>query len=104
MNQRQTTGSSIGLAGALGLLFIGLKLTGYIGWSWWGVLAPLWIPAAAIVLFLLSLVVLFLIAGWVDYRERVRREQQMVDTQREREGQPRASVHGPAYRWGRRER
>ena len=21
-------------------LFIGLKLTGYINWSWWGVLAP----------------------------------------------------------------
>lgn len=25
----------------LALLFIGLKLTGYIAWSWWWVLAPL---------------------------------------------------------------
>jgi hypothetical protein len=30
---------------ALALLFIALKLTGYITWSWWWVLAPLWITA-----------------------------------------------------------
>lgn len=28
---------------ALSLLFIGLKLTGYIDWSWLWVLSPLWI-------------------------------------------------------------
>ena len=27
----------------LTILFIGLKLTGYINWSWWWVLSPLWI-------------------------------------------------------------
>lgn len=32
----------------LALLFIGLKLTGHIDWSWWWVLAPLWGPAAVI--------------------------------------------------------
>ena len=26
----------------LTVLFVGLKLTGYIAWSWWWVLAPLW--------------------------------------------------------------
>ena len=26
----------------LAILFIGLKLTGYIDWSWWWVLAPMW--------------------------------------------------------------
>jgi len=26
----------------LGLLFIGLKLTGHIDWSWWWVTSPLW--------------------------------------------------------------
>ena len=35
--------SGIGFGGALCVLFIGLKLTGYIGWSWWWVLSPLWI-------------------------------------------------------------
>lgn len=27
----------------LALLFIGLKLTSHIDWSWWWVLSPLWI-------------------------------------------------------------
>lgn len=31
---------------ALTLLFVGLKLTGYVVWSWWWVLAPMWIPVA----------------------------------------------------------
>lgn len=26
------------------LVFLVLKLTGYIDWSWWWVTAPLWIP------------------------------------------------------------
>ncbi len=25
-------------------LLVGLKLTGRIGWSWWTVLAPTWVP------------------------------------------------------------
>lgn len=33
----------IGFTGLLGLLFIGLKLAGYITWSWLWVLSPLWI-------------------------------------------------------------
>ena len=36
--------TSIGFCGLLTILFIGLKLTGYISWSWWWVLAPLWLP------------------------------------------------------------
>lgn len=36
----------IGFPAALTLLFIGLKLTHYIDWSWWYVTAPSWgIPA-----------------------------------------------------------
>lgn len=31
----------------LTVLFIGLKLTGYIDWSWWWVLSPIWIPGLA---------------------------------------------------------
>jgi uncharacterized protein (DUF983 family) len=26
------------------VLFIGLKLAGIIAWSWWWVMAPMWIP------------------------------------------------------------
>lgn len=35
----------IGFFGLLTILFVGLKLTGYITWSWWWVLSPLWITA-----------------------------------------------------------
>lgn len=30
------------------LLFIGLKLSGVISWSWWWVLSPFWIPLAIV--------------------------------------------------------
>lgn len=34
--------SGLGFFSLLAILFIGLKLTGYINWSWWWVLAPIW--------------------------------------------------------------
>jgi hypothetical protein len=34
------------ILGILGLIFITLKLTGYITWSWLWVLGPFWIPLA----------------------------------------------------------
>jgi hypothetical protein len=36
----------ISFFGMLAILFIGLKLTGFIDWSWWVVLSPLWLPLA----------------------------------------------------------
>jgi hypothetical protein len=39
----ENNSSSIGFSGALAILFIGLKLTGYITWSWVWVLSPIWI-------------------------------------------------------------
>ena len=45
-NQTQTQSGGIGFFGLLAIVFITLKLTGYIAWSWWWVLAPLWAPAA----------------------------------------------------------
>ncbi len=35
-----------GVGGLLGVLFVALKLTGQIDWSWFWVLAPFWIPFA----------------------------------------------------------
>ena len=34
---------SPGISDMLAVLFIGLKLTGHIDWSWWWVLSPVWI-------------------------------------------------------------
>lgn len=51
MNNNRSSGG-IGFFTALGLLFIGLKLGGAIGWSWWWVLAPFWLPWAVILIIL----------------------------------------------------
>lgn len=49
MNTHTThTSGGIGFFGLLAIVFITLKLTGYIAWSWWWVLAPLWLPAAVV--------------------------------------------------------
>ena len=36
----------IGFTGLLTIVFIVLKLTKVIDWSWWWVVSPLWIPVA----------------------------------------------------------
>lgn len=52
-NDKNTNNTSkaggVGFLGLLALIFITLKLTGVIGWSWLWVLAPLWIPAALVI-------------------------------------------------------
>ena len=42
----------------LTIVFVVLKLTKYIDWSWWWVLAPLWIPVALVfaVVFILGII------------------------------------------------
>jgi len=48
----------IGFFGLLAIVFITLKLTGYIAWSWWWVLAPLWMPLT-VLLGIFALIFLF---------------------------------------------
>jgi len=40
--------------GILGLIFITLKLTGHITWSWLWVLAPFWIPLIFVLVIILG--------------------------------------------------
>lgn len=42
----------------LTIVFVVLKLTKYIDWSWWWVLAPLWAPVALViaVVFILGII------------------------------------------------
>lgn len=61
MKNKNTSSSSsggIGFSGLLTIVFIVLKLTSQIDWSWWWVLAPIWIP-------LLIVVVCAAIAFWI---------------------------------------
>jgi hypothetical protein len=46
---KSSSSGGIGFSGLLTVLFIGLKLTGYISWSWWWVLSPLWISVLAVI-------------------------------------------------------
>ena len=51
--------NSIGFFGLLTLIFITLKLTGYIDWSWWLVLMPLFLP----VIIIFAILVIMLVMG-----------------------------------------
>lgn len=61
MNADVRVGSSggIGFCGLLTIVFIALKLTGVIGWSWIWVLSPLWIGfALTMAIIIICLIVL----------------------------------------------
>lgn len=44
MKNKTNTSSGLGLGGTLFIVFLILKLTETINWSWWWVTSPLWIP------------------------------------------------------------
>lgn len=61
MSENSTVRIGFGFLDALAILFIALKLLGYITWSWWWVLSPIWIPAAfALVIGIIVLTVVIL--------------------------------------------
>lgn len=65
---RMSSSSSSGGTGfvtLLQILFIGLKLTGYINWSWWWVMSP-FIISTSIGLLVLAI---FLILLLIDYKK-----------------------------------
>lgn len=39
----------VGIFNLLGAMFIVLRLTGVISWSWWMVLLPFWLPMVLVV-------------------------------------------------------
>lgn len=49
-NSSSSSSGGVGFYTILAILFIALKLTNYIDWSWWWVLAPLWIPLSFLAL------------------------------------------------------
>ncbi len=49
----KSSGGGIGFCGALTILFIALKLLNQIDWSWWLVLAPIWVPFAIVIIILI---------------------------------------------------
>lgn len=56
-------GGGIGFCGMLAILFIGLKLTGHITWSWLWVLSPLWIPFSVLIVIMALALIAYGIAS-----------------------------------------
>ena len=60
-NNTSTSSGGIGFPGLLTVLFIGLKLTGYINWPWLWILSPMWISLLlAIVILGIAFIILLL--------------------------------------------
>ena len=56
-SNNNSSSAGIGFWGLLTIAFIVLKLTKTIAWSWWWVLAPIWVPGAfAIIVFVVFIV------------------------------------------------
>jgi hypothetical protein len=47
---KESSSSGISFSGLLTIVFIALKLTNYIDWSWWWVLSPMYIPVSVILI------------------------------------------------------
>lgn len=69
-NSSSSSSAGIGFTGLLTILFIGLKLTGYIDWSWWWVLSPLWIGFALAIFFIVCFIGGWFIIEWRNDRRR----------------------------------
>jgi hypothetical protein len=54
---RVNTSGGVGLGGLVFVVFLVLKLTGHIDWSWWWVTAPLWGVFVLAVAFMLLMLV-----------------------------------------------
>ena len=61
INSNQTVTTSFPIASILTIVFVVLKLTNNISWSWWWVVSPIWIPLGLIaILFVVVFIFLFI--------------------------------------------
>lgn len=58
---RNSQSGGIGFLGLLCIVFIVLKLTKVIAWSWWWVLSPILIPVGIAIIALIGWLILYLI-------------------------------------------
>ena len=70
MSNSNAGSGGVGVLGLLGVVFVTLKLTGYIDWNWWWVTAPFWIPFAIIIVAIVVMLTLALaspkVADWLE--------------------------------------
>lgn len=65
MKNSKTKKGVSGLCTIVFIIFLFLKLTGLVAWSWWAIASPLWLPIVALLIvvaiigFLVSLMIVF---------------------------------------------
>jgi hypothetical protein len=69
MSDSKRSGSSIGFGGLLTLLFIALKLTHVINWSWWWVISPFFLTLAIylgtfLIIGVVTLAIIAIVGAW----------------------------------------
>lgn len=69
----KTTSSGISFTGLLTIVFITLKLTNYIDWSWWWVLSPIWVTLGLVLIIL----IFYLIVKTISDRKAFKKYKQM---------------------------
>lgn len=65
-NKTEVATSGLSFSTILFLIFLVLKLTGYITWSWWWVTAPLWGGLALVIAILLIAFIVLGIIGAIE--------------------------------------
>jgi ABC-type antimicrobial peptide transport system permease subunit len=61
-DNKTSQNAGLGLGTVLFVMFLVLKLTDNIDWSWWWVFSPIWIPLLLLVLILITAVIAATIA------------------------------------------
>ena len=70
-----SSSGGIGFCGLLTIVFVALKLTGVIDWSWWAVTTPIWIPIVIVLTIILVIFIIFQISEKIDtIKRKMKRE------------------------------
>jgi len=77
MSTKSNSGTGLSLSAVLFIVFLVLKLTGNIDWSWWWVTSPLWIPFALVlsifgIVFLVVVIALIFGASVEDIKSKIK--------------------------------
>ena len=65
-DSQQVTSGGFGLSTVLFIVFLVLKLTNTIDWSWWWVTSPLWIPAGFLIVILLIILLIAMFSSSIN--------------------------------------
>ena len=69
MSNNEVKSKGMGIGTILFLIFMTLKLTGDIDWSWWWVTAPLWIPLVGFLAFAGIAIVIAIVIAFIGYKK-----------------------------------